>query len=702
MGTVASLAHRWHRVRVAGYSSRVRTFLGLAVASWAAACGDPPGKVATPGPLATPAAVAAAPPHTAPHGAEIERIAVTEAGDAALTIDRFDGIRLWPTLDGTREPVVVHGVVARQLALARDGDGFVGGLLDQAGGLEILRLAADGAVRARTRLPPDPAALQIVAIAGALVVRRADHAILRVDPAGHVVETLFAPPGDRILDVATRHGQAIAALAGPDHGSPGSPGMIHTVRRLALAGRMAWGPAIALPIALDPPLALSPDGQRLAGRDPSTGAGVVIELAAPPVVADVKPAVAAHALGFLDDTHAVLPGVATRRPRPFRRPVALPGRPRADSPSPPPVSPSVNEVIDGVVVDGLVVSPEGAALALTEPARVRYLGYRDLGIGDVRVVGAAVAYEFDSRIWWLDGQLRATRMWENTAGEDGHSFALDDRHALRDVHHVPDDFSKTTPSQQLFLVDAHTGAQTELGRWPGTEVAYEPRTRTLAIIDAAQVRRFRLDAANALIPLRPLAARELASVKLLDPAIADGACAILSTITPNGHELATFVEAGAATDPPLAASSTIPAKPSRSPVAFAPTGRVYLSDGSSIVVYRAGKPERTLAFDHLAVHDADAVGVSARGELALPESTHVALVTADGTPRWRVPVWHARTTRFTADDAAIVVNTEGGIVLLDTATGNRRATGCAWGFGLRPGPPRSSRFEAPVVCADPP
>src|SRR5205814_1864529 len=61
----------------------------------------------------------------APHSGAIRLIAATDAGDAALTADDLDELRLWSTLDGRHEPVVVRGPVARQLALGRDGDGFL-------------------------------------------------------------------------------------------------------------------------------------------------------------------------------------------------------------------------------------------------------------------------------------------------------------------------------------------------------------------------------------------------------------------------------------------------------------------------------------------------------------------------------------------------------------------------------------------------
>ena len=57
-----------------------------------------------------------------PHGGVITEVAITEKADAALSFDNLLGIRLWPTLDGTRPPVPVTANAPRQLALAQFQD----------------------------------------------------------------------------------------------------------------------------------------------------------------------------------------------------------------------------------------------------------------------------------------------------------------------------------------------------------------------------------------------------------------------------------------------------------------------------------------------------------------------------------------------------------------------------------------------------
>jgi hypothetical protein len=99
---------------------------------WPAACSGrdpvplhPPAVVASP--IAEVAITAAVP---APHGGRIDLVAITDRGDAALTSDSFSELRLWPTLDGSKEPIVVHGPRAMQLALGRDGDRLCAAILD--------------------------------------------------------------------------------------------------------------------------------------------------------------------------------------------------------------------------------------------------------------------------------------------------------------------------------------------------------------------------------------------------------------------------------------------------------------------------------------------------------------------------------------------------------------------------------------------
>ena len=65
------------------------------------------------------------------HSTPIVRLAASDDGSAALTQDASGGTRLWRSLDGTREPVVVELDEARALALHRLADGYAIAAIDE-------------------------------------------------------------------------------------------------------------------------------------------------------------------------------------------------------------------------------------------------------------------------------------------------------------------------------------------------------------------------------------------------------------------------------------------------------------------------------------------------------------------------------------------------------------------------------------------
>src|SRR5690242_17283197 len=144
------------------------------------ACGteSPPAPAPAPPRVPKPAPVkAAAPPITAAHGTDIIALGVTADGAAVASADRLGGIRLWPSLDGTREPVVIRGTAPRAIALARDGDGFAISTLDEAGGVHVIRTSAAGAVRARITVAGEQRAVEIDDTAAGLLILRADQTL---------------------------------------------------------------------------------------------------------------------------------------------------------------------------------------------------------------------------------------------------------------------------------------------------------------------------------------------------------------------------------------------------------------------------------------------------------------------------------------------------------------------------------------------
>jgi len=51
------------------------------------------------------------------HGRAIDELAVTADGAIAVSVDVVGSVRLWPSLDGAREPIALAGAPARSLAI---------------------------------------------------------------------------------------------------------------------------------------------------------------------------------------------------------------------------------------------------------------------------------------------------------------------------------------------------------------------------------------------------------------------------------------------------------------------------------------------------------------------------------------------------------------------------------------------------------
>src|SRR6187455_2402309 len=113
----------------------------VAVLALAAACGThaPPVELPAPRPVtrAPDAAVAQTLPAAplvrtdgagggaeAPTGGTIAALAVTPDGTAEVTADELGGVRLWPALDGSREPRVVVVPEPHALAIGTRQGGF--------------------------------------------------------------------------------------------------------------------------------------------------------------------------------------------------------------------------------------------------------------------------------------------------------------------------------------------------------------------------------------------------------------------------------------------------------------------------------------------------------------------------------------------------------------------------------------------------
>jgi hypothetical protein len=287
-------------------------------------------------------------------------------GRAALTRNAGGTVRLWPALDGSREPVPLDAPGAGGLALAAaPGGGWRAALIDAAGGLHLAHVDPDG--RSRVLVPATATSVLAAAFlpgAGLVTVGR-DHALRLLDDAGAErarCERRAFPAVDLRVSI---DGDRVVAIAAPDAGE-GTAAVLAYQVSLPAARLVPAGDPVAL-AATGPrrTMAVSPDARRffhlVGGRaevvDLMTGARRPL----PPVPGG------AYAAGFVSDDDVVV-----LLPRGAWGTVHLGGGGFTPLPRNPAAGPRANDLAAGLHVGG-----HGGWL-YTEPVvggRRRFLGY---------------------------------------------------------------------------------------------------------------------------------------------------------------------------------------------------------------------------------------------------------------------------------------------------------------------------------------
>ncbi|MFT3697555.1 MAG: hypothetical protein QM831_30710 [Kofleriaceae bacterium] len=214
-------------------------------------------------PLPTPPAPAPKPKPLPPivtsvHGTLIDLVAASDDGTAALSRDKHGEVRLWPTLDGTREPIVVHAPSPPvDLAIASMPAGYRAAFVDQSDTLSIQSFDRAGHFLEQTQI--DQPAIAVFGTSHGILALATDRTLVFVDAQNHT-QRLATP--ERILAVVYRNGRALALHDAPKHRIRGRWISI-TDHGIALDGE---SPELAIDprgIRLDR-LALSPDHRHLA------------------------------------------------------------------------------------------------------------------------------------------------------------------------------------------------------------------------------------------------------------------------------------------------------------------------------------------------------------------------------------------------------------------------------------------------------
>src|SRR5450432_2110403 len=121
---------------------------------------------------------------TSVHSSPIRMLAVSEDGNSAVTSDQKGNLRVWLSLDGTREPVVVHGPAPIDLAIGHRNDELSIAIVDQAGSLTIVRLDREGRTLGHTQLADDQPVIELQSTTQGFLAVTADQSIELVEYSG--------------------------------------------------------------------------------------------------------------------------------------------------------------------------------------------------------------------------------------------------------------------------------------------------------------------------------------------------------------------------------------------------------------------------------------------------------------------------------------------------------------------------------------
>jgi hypothetical protein len=647
------------------------------------------------------------------HGGRVVMTAVAESGNAALTADDIGELRVWPTVDGTRPPLPLRTLApATRIAIA-SGDDLVVALADAANDVTVMRLGRDGTTHARAQIASDIGIEQLVFVGRDLLIRRIDHTIERYDANGARLGRVVADAGERLGAIAA-HDRSVVVASGQSESST------TRLRRLVLGlgDGLSWGADLTLPAPIDlEPLAISPDGRRIAGavRDqppaakkeasPKQLAGgkqppAKPEPPPPPVVrrlaifelADVPRAVELDheirltprvRLGFTDnDTLAIAQDALTW----------WSAKSAAIDPWNNDAAPVPGDSTESATADGLVVTAFAGGLALRDPARTRYLGWSHLVNGATKAIGDTIAVgPMDGDLQWFDRDLVDTDHLELSTlsmfdgGTAINMVPIGQHHAVV--------LRRTSSGSHAVLVDARDPRQqVEIGpQLVNPQIVYDELDH-LSLVDSNKLYRYRVSFA-------PLAATALSVIDLppnlvgvypVDPERAGGAVAVLVGYDNQGYTLRWIHgnDVAAATVHHIEAGV----------LAVDSSGIEYaMSKPKTLVGQRDGKVVVELPYDDQPI----VVAPSPSGDMiAIASRDAVELFDASGKSHWKQHVWSPVGLTLSAHGARVFVPTRGGLIALDGQDGNVIGRACGTRFGVHSLPLTTSIYDAPPVCED--
>jgi len=595
----------------------------------------------------------------APPAGGIAALAATPDGRSVLSIDDLGGARLWPTLDGTKEPRVVElPGGAHDIALGRRDDGYTAVVRDEVGGLYLARLDEDGRTRSHVTLGGDAAFDGLAMTVAGTLAWRADQRLLLIDGDGRVVGDLAAEAQQRIV-LASASNDHVVALLEVDGGLQ--------ARRVTLRPTLAWGPWIDVTLAGGAPfaLAVAPDGRHVAVAtrvDTATNLHIVDAGGALVTTASVRAAEVDVVFDGPDRVaFATADGDSWLSVAKDAAPVAMQ------------VGSDRHVLAAG---DRQLIRARASELLLARPAGTGYLGYQTLAPilagrgpnGGLLVAGTPSTVLLDASL-------------QEAGAPDLGASGTD----IADLEWVGgDDYlvESATGGQRgtLALVDGASGTKrvVRTGLEDISYLSYEPSTDLVTMSFGSQAQVAVLDrkarTLDALTPPRKRASSEEVVYVPTSPALPRGT-RVVEIGMRDALTLRWFK--GAPGKDAHVASVSVPG----AYLGADASGRVYAwrtrSDGRiEAAIYADGTQVGTLP-----VQGPVSLWPSADGTAVVAATATTLTLYRDGAESWTRSLENAHEVHWLTDGALAVVHPSG-IARLDTASGNVTAMRCGWQFGL--------------------
>ena len=598
--------------------------------------------------------------HGAP-GSAIDIIAATADGRAAVTQDGDGNTRLWPTLDGTAEPIVVRIATASELALVQDGTQFLIASLDNAGGLELLRIASDGTPRGRIAFDHDVAIEQLAVTSKDLLALRSDQTIAVIGANGAVRGQLATPAGERTLSLETRGDRAVAIV---------QRGRDQHVRALDL-DQLAWGDPLATFHAVAPRFALSPNGELLAiASAASTVTTVDLVSNKQRVVCSLTASTAQPQtgaiqqlpLGFIDDR--TLACFAFGQVSWY--PIA------GGAPTFVHVAPQPELVAFGGERE---LSGEGTALGIAAEKSMQYLGYvageptsvHDSPLGLMFLHGSEPPLVLD-RALAVKAEIPLAPAFDD-------ALPIDDAHVLRSDPALGKGF-------ELALAEPGIHRSTKITTSTEYAIHFDAAAKLLVAAQAAHVAAFPYDSTHHRFGAPTLLDGPPGRVFVTDPALADGIAAV---VVENLGGVADSVRVREYRARDIARGGTASAARSYDlggdVIAVDRAARAYLTTGTSVQSYVAGDLHAPILVAKLALAGRPVIAPNPEATAAIVLGDHrMILMESDGHVRWSVPIESAVDAGWT--EGVPFVRFAAGMATVDARTGALRDRRCGWKFAL--------------------